>query len=159
MDHQIIRDHLRKLLLEGQAHVDWKSAVGGLPEDKRGVRPAGSPHSPWELLEHVRIAQRDILEFSRNPNHVSPEWPSGYWPATPKPPSPEAWNHSLKSFEKDLHAMVELVLNPKADLAAPIQHGSGQTLLREALLVADHNAYHLGQFVLVRRLLGSWDET
>lgn len=120
MDDQIIRDHLRKLLLEGQAHVDWKSALKDLPEDKRGARPPGSPHSPWELLEHMRIAQRDILEFSQNPSHVSPEWPSGYWPATPKPPNPEAWNHSVKTFEKDLHAMVDLVVNPKADLASPI---------------------------------------
>jgi hypothetical protein len=159
MDDEIIREHLRKLLLEGQAHVDWKSAVKGLPEDKRGLRPPGSPHSPWELLEHARIAQRDILEFSRNPKHVSPEWPTAYWPASPKPPSSEAWNHSVKSFEKDLLAMVDLVLNPKAELAAPIPHGSDQTLLREALLVADHNAYHLGQFVLVRRLLDSWDKT
>jgi hypothetical protein len=159
LDDKILREHLRKLLAEGEAHVDWKSALKGFPADQRGVRPAGSPHSAWELLEHTRIAQRDILEFSRDSKHVSPDWPSGYWPKTQEPPDSEAWDKSVRSLEKDLESMVKLVTDPKTDLAAPIAHGSGQTVLREALLVADHNSYHLGQFVLLRRLLGSWTET
>ena len=159
MDDKILREHLRKLLVERQAHVDWKEALNEFPANQRGVRPSGSSHSAWELLEHTRIAQWDILEFSRNPKHVSPDWPSGYWPKTQKPPDSAAWAKSVRSLEKDLASMVKLVTNPKTDLAAPLPHGSGQTILRQALLVADHNSYHLGQFVLLRRLLGSWTET
>ena len=110
------------------------------------------------LLEHMRIAQWDILEFSRNPKHISPEWPDGYWPKTESPPSAAAWNNSIKSFRKDLKSMQDLVSEPKADLYAPIPWGDGQTILREALLVADHNAYHLGQIVVLGRLLSAWKE-
>ncbi|MGH9736386.1 MAG: DinB family protein, partial [Candidatus Acidiferrales bacterium] len=122
----------------------------------RGVRPTGSPHSLWELLEHARIAQWDILEFSRDPKHVSPDFPSGYWPESPAPPSEAAWDKSAKDLLSDMEAMRKLLEETK-DLLAAIPHGSGQTVLREALLAADHNAYHLGQFVLVRRLLGAWE--
>jgi hypothetical protein len=114
------------------------------------------PYSAWELLEHMRLAQWDILEFSRDAKHVSPDWPAGYWPGTPNPPNANAWEKSLKSFERDLTAMKKLVANPKTDLFARIPHGTGQTILREALLVADHNAYHVGQIILVRRVLGVW---
>jgi hypothetical protein len=110
----------------------------------------------WQLLEHIRIGQWDILEFSRNPKHVSPPWPKGYWPATEVPPSASAWNNSLRKVREDLKAMEELVASPKTDLLAKIPHGSGQTILREALLLADHNAYHVGQMVLLRRLLDAW---
>jgi hypothetical protein len=159
VDDTILREHLRRLLVERQAHIDWESALEGLPEKLRGERPAGAQHSAWEILEHTRIAQRDILEFSRDPTHVSPDWPSGYWPKTQAPPSIAAWEQSVKYFHQDLASIVKLVTNPKTDLAAPIPHGSGQTVLREALLVADHNSYHLGQLVLLRRLLGSWTGT
>src|SRR4029079_18998670 len=108
------------------------------------------------LLEHLRLAQWDILEFSRDPKHVSPKWPEGYWPASPEPPDAGAWEHSVATSRRDLQAMKELVADPRSDLHAPFAHGEGQTMLREALLVADHNAYHLGQMVLVRRLLGCW---
>ena len=108
------------------------------------------------LLEHLRLAQWDILEFSRNSKHVSPEWPEGYWPKTEAPPNSAAWNRSIEEFRKDLRAMEDLVANPKTDLFARIPWGDGQTILREALLLADHNAYHLGQFVDLRRLLGAW---
>jgi len=114
------------------------------------------PHSLWELLEHLRIAQWDILEFSRNAKHLSPDWPAGYWPGSAEPPSSKAWEKSLKLFARDLALMKKLVANRKTDLFARIPHGTGQTILREALLVADHNAYHLGQAVYVRRLLGAW---
>jgi DinB superfamily len=158
MDDKTIREYLRKLLSWSEGHVDWKKALAGMPRASRGERPKGAPHSAWELLEHVRIAQWDILNFSRDPKHVSPDFPSGYWPATSAPPSDAAWEKSVKSFQSDMEAMGKLIADSKTDLAAPIPHGSGQTILREALLLADHNAYHLGQFVLVRRLLGNWQD-
>jgi hypothetical protein len=154
-----LREHVGKLLLGRDAHVDWKSAFSGIPPKLRGVRPDGMPYSAWELLEHMRIAQWDILEFSRDPKHVSPDWPAGCWPAGSSPPNAKAWEKSLKLFARDLAAMKKLVANPKTDLFARIPHGTGQTILREALLVADHNAYHLGQVVLVRRLLGAWKKS
>ena len=153
-----LRQHLLYLLRGGGAHVDFDSAVANLPAKLRGARPEGIPHTPWRLLEHMRIAQWDILEFSRNPKHVSPDFPSGYWPEGDAPPDAGAWTKSVKSFRSDLQGMEELVANPSTDLFARIPHGDGQTLLREALLVADHNAYHLGELVVVRRLLGAWPE-
>jgi hypothetical protein len=150
-----LRKHLLSLLNAGNAHLDFDSAIKDFPADLRGKRPKGSPHSPWEILEHMRLAQWDILEFTRNPEHVSPDFPSGYWPTTPEPPNNKAWNKSADGFRADLKAMSELVANKSTDLFAPIPHGDGQTVLREALLVADHNAYHLGQLVLLRRLLGA----
>jgi uncharacterized damage-inducible protein DinB len=146
------------LLSGGGAHLDFDSAVSGLPVKLRGARPAGAPHSPWQLLEHMRIAQWDILEFSRNSAHVSPEFPDGYWPTEEIPPSKAAWDKSVEAFRSDLKAMQDLVTDPQTDLFSPIPHGDGQTILREALLVADHNAYHLGQLVIVRRLLGAWSQ-
>jgi len=156
MKEKILREHLASLLSGGNAHLDWKGAFAGIPVKLRGLRPAGLPYSIWELLEHMRTAQWDILEFSRDPKHVSPDWPSGYWPASQAPPNLKAWDNSLKSFARDLAAMKKLVANPKTDLFAKIPHGTGQTILRETLLVADHNSYHLGQVVAVRRLLGNW---
>lgn len=151
-----LREHLLHLLKGGNAHANFDSAVKGLPVELRGKRPKGSPYSPWELLEHLRLAQWDILEFSRDANHQSPKWPEGYWPKTPAPPTAGAWAKSVKQFRQDLNAMCALVEDPSTDLFARIPHGDGQTILREALLVADHNSYHLGQLVVVRRLLGAW---
>jgi hypothetical protein len=159
VNEKLLREHLTNLLSGGGAHLDWKASFAGIPPKLRGVRPSGSPHSLWEMLEHMRIAQWDILEFSRNPKHVSPDWPEGYWPGSPEPPNSQAWEKSLKLFARDLAAMEKLVANPKTDLFARIPHGTGQTILREALLVADHNAYHLGQVVFIRRLLGAWKES
>ena len=153
-----LREHLEYLLKGGGAHIHFEDAVSGFPSSKRGVFAKGLPHTGWQLLEHTRIAQWDILEFSRNPKHVSPDFPGGYWPKTPRPPSNDAWEKSWKSFQKDLHEMVALVKNPKTNLYAKIPHGDGQTILREALLLADHNAYHLGQIVDLRRALGAWPE-
>jgi hypothetical protein len=136
--------------------VDFDSAIKALPVKARGKRPKGSPHSPWEILEHLRIAQWDILDFTRNKNYAPMKWPDDYWPKTPAPPTATAWSKSVRAFRDDLDAMCALVDNPKVDLLARIPHGDGQTILREALLVADHNAYHLGELVLVRRLLGAW---
>ncbi len=151
-----LREHLLDLLRGGGAHLDFEAAIADLPPELRGARPAGVPHTPWRLLEHLRIAQWDILEFSRNPRHVSPKFPDGYWPEGDAPPDPAAWDRSVAAFRADLRAMQDLVTDPATDLFAPIPHGDGQTVLREALLVADHNAYHLGQLVVVRRALGAW---
>ena len=159
MDEKVLRDYLGRALSWHEAHVDWKKAVTGIPVKDRGKRPKGAEHSPWELLEHMRLATWDILEFSRDPKHVSPDWPAGYWPKKPAPPNAAAWEKSVKALDHDLEEMRKLVNDPKTDLLAAIEGGSGQTVLREALLIADHNAYHLGQLVLVRRLLGCWPET
>lgn len=151
-----LRDHLVKLLSSRQAHIDLDTAFADLPLELQGRKNEALPFTPWQLLEHMRIAQWDILEFSRNPQHVSPEFPAGYWPTTEAPPEVGSWSASVASFRSDLKAMMDLVSNPTTDLFATIPHGTGQTVLREALLVADHNAYHLGQLVLVRRELGCW---
>jgi hypothetical protein len=156
--HKALRDHLLYLLQGGGAHLHFDKAVADLPTGLRGRVVPPLPYSPWQLLEHMRIAQWDILEFSRNAAHVSPPWPEGYWPGDKAPPDDRAWDQAADSFREDLAAMCALVADPAADLLAAIPHGEGQTILREALLVADHNAYHLGQLVVVRRLLGCWPE-
>jgi uncharacterized damage-inducible protein DinB len=155
---QVLRQHLLYLLKDGGAHAKFEDVIKNFPENHRGKKVQNFPHSAWMLLEHMRIAQWDILEFSRNGDHASPKWPEGYWPKTAAPPSAAAWTKSIQSFRQDLKAMEDLVSNPKTDLYAPIPWGDGQTVLREAMLVADHNAYHLGQLVMVSRLLGSWEE-
>lgn len=157
-DSDALRQHLLDLLRGGNAHADFDTVVADFPSRLRGVKPPGAAHSAWQLLEHMRIAQWDILEFSRDAKHKSPQWPDGYWPKTEAPPAAAAWNNSLRSFRADLKAMAKLVADKKTDLFAQIPHGTGQTILREALLIADHNAYHLGQMVLVRRLLGNWKQ-
>jgi uncharacterized damage-inducible protein DinB len=153
-------DALRKQLIEtiagGQAHATFEDAVKKFPAELRGKKPQGSPHSAWQLLEHLRIAQHDIFEFSRDPEHVSPKWPEAYWPKEPAPPTDSAWDESIASFEKDQKAFGKLISDPKLDLFAKLAHGDGQTLLREALLIIDHNAYHVGQIVQVRVQLGAW---
>jgi hypothetical protein len=151
-----LREHLLYLLNGGGAHARFDDVVKDVPEELRGVKPGGLPHTAWMLLEHLRLAQWDILEFSRNSKHQSPKWPEGYWPKAEAPPSTAAWNRGIQQFRKDLKTMQDLVANPKTNLYARIPWGDGQTILREALLVADHNAYHLGQLVDLRRLLGDW---
>jgi hypothetical protein len=154
---RVLREQLVRLLVAEQAHSNFDGAVADFPARLHGVKIPKAAHTPWQLLEHLRIAQWDILEFSRNPRHVSPPFPAGYWPPTEAPPDSGAWARSVRSFHDDLEAMVALVKNPEVNLFAPIPHGDGQTLLREALLVADHNAYHVGQFILLRRLADSWE--
>jgi len=148
-----LRQHITNLLTKAEAHVDLRDALKNFPRELRGRKPDGAPHTPWQLLEHIRIAQWDILEFSRSAKHKSPKWPDEYWPKTDAPPSNNAWDKSVKQVLADLETMTALVTDPKRDLIAKIPHADGQTLLREALLVADHNAYHLGQLVMVRRIL------
>ncbi len=153
---QAVRQHLLDLLQGGNAHVKFEAVVKDFPERLRGKKPEGQPHTAWRLLEHMRIAQWDILEFSRSSKHASPEWPDGYWPQGDAPPSATAWEKSVKQFRADLKAMEALVADPSTDLYARIAWGEDQTILREALLVADHNAYHLGELLMLRRLLGAW---
>ena len=155
---EALREHVLYVLRGGGAHISVEEALTDWPVNLRAVKPAGAAHTAWQLVEHMRIAQWDILEFSRNAKHVSLEFPSGYWPATEAPPDASAWEKSLEAFRADLKGMEQLVEDPKTDLFARIPHGEGQTILREALLVADHNAYHLGQLVMLRRLLGTWSE-
>ena len=151
-----LREHVVELLNGKGAHASFDDAVKAMPEKLFGVKPEGfrTPHGCcWNTYG---IAQWDILEFSRNPKYKTPKWPDDYWPKNATPPSPAAWNKSIQQFRKDLKAMQDLVSNPKTDLFAQIPWGDGQTILREALLVADHNAYHIAQLVDVRRLLGAW---
>lgn len=154
--HDVLRRHLLAALDGRGAHVDFDAALRDLPEALRGRRPEGLPYSPWELLEHLRFTQRDLLDFCRDSDYAEPDWPGDYWPDDPAPPSPEAWDASVAAFREDLEALQALITDPTTDLLAEIPHGDGQTYLREVLLVIDHNAYHLGQLVAVRRLLGAW---
>jgi len=133
-----------------------KQGLAELPAAMRGTKPPGQPFTPWRLLEHIRISQWDILEFTKRADHVSPKWPDEYWPESDAPPNARAWDASVDQILKDLEGMAQLVADPKTDLFQKIPHGTGQTILREALVLADHNSYHLGQLVLVRRLLGIW---
>ena len=154
----ILREQLLELLRGGGAHLTFEDAIADLPPDLRGAKRPGQPHTPWRLVEHMRITQWDILEFSKDGRHKSPKWPHEYWPAGDAPPSAKAWDETVKKFKADAKAMQKLVADPKTDLLAPIPHGQGQTIFREAMLVADHTSYHLGQLVIVRRLLGAWHE-
>jgi hypothetical protein len=152
-----LREQLVENLRSSNAHANFVQSIKDFPAELRGKRPKGAPHSPWEVLEHLRIAQWDILEFSRDAKHKSPAWPEGYWPVKPEPPDEKAWDRSVHRFKQDNDALCKLIEDDSSDLFAKFPHGDGQTLLREALLAADHNAYHLGQLVLLRRMLGSWN--
>jgi hypothetical protein len=149
-----LRDHLLYVLKGGGAHISFDDAMRNWPVQLAGAKVAKFPHSAWMLLEHMRLAQWDILEFSRNSKHVSPPWPAGYWPASEVPPNEKAWTASIAAFKKDLRTMARLVADPRVDLYARIPWGDGQTILREALLVADHNSYHLGQLMMLRKSIG-----
>jgi hypothetical protein len=155
-DDSDLRAQLIEFLKGGHAHVTFEQAVDAFPRDLIGTRPASLPHSGWELLEHMRITQNDILRFSQSADYVSPKWPEGYWPSSPGPERPEQWDESVKSFRADRAALQKMVLDRTQDLHKPFPWGDGQTLFREVLLVADHTSYHLGQMILVRRALGAW---
>jgi hypothetical protein len=148
---------LGKLLEWEDAHVGFDRAIAGIPAESRGRTPPGVPYSPWQLIEHLRLTQHDILEFCVNPKYEEPKWPADYWPASAVPPSAKAWDDSIARYREDRRALQQLAVDPKVDLKAKIPHGSGQTYLRELVLVADHTAYHVGQLILVRRLLGIWE--
>lgn len=151
-----LRQDLLSLLIEANAHASFDDAVKDMPADLRGKRPDGLPHSPWELAEHLRIAQWDIIEYVFNPKHESPEFPAGYWPKSPEPPDDKAWDKSIAAFHKDMKKLVAAIKDPSTDLLAPIPHAKNESLHNKSLLLADHNAYHIAQLVLTRRLLGAW---
>jgi hypothetical protein len=151
-----LRAQLQKLLDWEDAHAGFDSAIEGIPPDKRGVAPNGLPHSPWQLLEHIRRTQWDILDFCRNPEYVEPKSMEEYWPDGPAPPSARDWDESVAAVRRDREELKEMAGDPKLDLFAKVPQGTGQTFLREMVLVADHTAYHVGQLVLTRRLLGIW---
>ena len=151
-----VRQQLVNFLRGGHAHVTFEDAVEGFPVSKAGVRPGALPHSGWELLEHIRISQNDILRFSQSADYVSPKWPEGYWPSEPAPAGAQQWERSVDSFYRDRAAFEAMIVDPRQDLNKPFPWGDGQTLLREALLIIDHNAYHIGQLVMLRRALGAW---
>lgn len=154
MSDKAVRELVSRMLAWEDAHVGFDTAVADIPEELRGKR-AGA-HSAWELVEHIRLTQHDILDFCVNSNYKEMKWPEDYWPASPAPPSAAAWDDSLASFRRDREALKQVALDTSLDLTARIPHGEGQTYLRELLLVADHTAYHVGQLVLVRQSLGVW---
>jgi uncharacterized damage-inducible protein DinB len=156
-DDGALREQLIEMLRGGHAHATLEQAVKNFPVERAGIRPDGAPHSAWELLEHMRIAQHDILRFSKSAEWVSPHFPEGYWPKIPAPESAADWKKSVREFEEDRTAFEAILRDPAQDLNRRFPWGDGQTLLREAMLIADHNAYHLGQLVLLRRLLGAWE--
>jgi DinB superfamily len=151
-----LRTHLARLLDWQDAHAGFDAIVEGIPPDRREAQPEGLPYSPWQLLEHMRLTQRDILEFCRDPAYAERTWPNDYWPASAAPPTPQAWDESVAAFRADREELKRLAADPGVDLFAAVPHGTGQTYLREVLLVADHSAYHLGELVVLRRLLGLW---
>jgi uncharacterized damage-inducible protein DinB len=157
-DDKALREDVLLLLRGGRAHVSFEKAIANLPEDLRGKKPRGVPYSPWQQLEHMRITQWDILEYIRNPQHVSPEWPEGYWPKEAAP-ARNAWSKTVKAFQADRQALLDMAADTSKDLLARVPpEPDGPTILHELLLVADHNAYHLGQLLILRRLLGAWKE-
>jgi len=154
---QRLRDHLAKLLEWEDGHVSFEASVEGLDPRLRGAMPDGLPHSPWQMLEHLRRTQHDILEFCRGARYVQPKWPDDYWPRTAAPASDAEWEASVAGFLRDREALRDLARDPAIDLFGLVPNGDGQTYLRELLLVADHNSYHVGQMILIRRALGTWD--
>ena len=155
-NEQQIRQQIAKLLDWGDAHVDFRTAVDDFPDDLRGEVPSGYSRSAWELLEHMRVALWDIVEFTKDARHKSPPWPDGYWPPSRTPPQEEAWQQSVRSFVDLVEEMRGLILDRHRPLLEPLPRSQGQTLIREALLVADHNSYHLGQLVQLRKALKAW---
>ena len=152
-ESEALRSQVADALTGHQSHIEFESVVKDFPVEARGKKVAGAPHTAWQLLEHLRITQNDILEFSRNASHKSPKWPDEYWPKSDTPPDAHAWDSSVKAYQKDAKEMEKLVKDPKHDLLEPFAHGEGQTLLREALLVATHSSYHLGQLVFLKKML------
>ena len=151
-----LRQQLAAVLSWKDAHADFDAAIANMPSALRGARPENMPYSAWQLLEHLRIAQHDILDFCVNPRYEEMKWPDDYWPKSPEPPDAAAWEESIRQYREDRAALERLATDPNVDLFAKIPHGSGQTYLRELLLVADHGAYHVGELIVLRRLLKIW---
>ena len=156
-EHSKLIRELTNLLQKGHAHVSFNDAVKNIPFELLGRKPHGLSYSIWQIAEHLRIAQWDILDFSRNENYKEMQWPAEYWPKEDAPADETAWQNCIAAINSDLNEFIDLLRDPDADIFKPFPHGSGQTLLREALLIADHNSYHTGQIIVIRRLLGNWD--
>ena len=154
--NDIIREQLVQLVRGGNAHLGFSDAVKSFPAEFMNTKPPNVPYTPWHLLEHLRIAQWDILEFTRSPDHVSPKWPEGYWPPVDAVADEKDWRKTLDSFNSDMKALEGIVQDRETDLQAEIPHAPGYTYLREILLVADHNAYHIGEFSILRQIMGTW---
>ncbi|MDB4920883.1 DinB family protein [Mucilaginibacter sp.] len=152
--HKTLVSELTKLLLGGNAHASFQDAIKGLNPRLRGVKPDNMPYSIWQLVDHIRIAQWDMLQFSKDADHKSPNWPDEYWPKESEPAGDDAWNGSIEQIESDLDEFIELLEH--SNIYQPLEHGVGQTILSEALQIADHNSYHIGEIVAVRRILGDW---
>ncbi len=155
-DDKVLRDQLLALLRGGNAHMTFDQAIADFPLEHINRRPPKVPYTPWHLLEHIRITQWDILEFVRNPDYVSPPWPEGYWPHPDEQADEAAWSRTIREFGADLEALKAIVRNPATDFTAPIPHAPGYTVLREILLAADHNAYHIGEFAILRQVMSTW---
>ena len=155
-DDQVLREQLLELLREGDAHMSFDEVIADFPHDHMNAHPPHVPYTPCHLLEHLRITQWDILEFIRNPAHISPAWPKGYWPDSDQQTDTSGWNITITAFQQDLQALQTLVADPMTDLTAPLPHQPTYTILREILLVADHNAYHIGEFAILRQVMGTW---
>lgn len=153
MSGSALREHLLTLLDGKGAHLPFGEAAAKFPPELRGIKPSGAPHTAWQLLEHLRFTQWDLLEFSRNPHYREPKWPEDYWPSSGAPPDPHAWDLSVAAYESDLAAVKALVANPERDLLAPYPEAFGKPLLRNVLILADHNSYHIGQLVFLLRQL------
>jgi hypothetical protein len=156
MKDEVVRDQLLNLLRRGNAHMNLDEAVADFPQDQMNTRPPNVPYTPWHLLEHIRITQWDILEFIRNPDHVSPEWPEGYWPARDAQADVQRWMQTIEQYRTDLAALQDIVADPETDLYATMPQGAPYTILREILTVADHTAYHVGEFGILRQVMGTW---
>jgi hypothetical protein len=152
----LVREQLRELLEGGDAHMTFDEAVANFPREHMNTKPPNVPYTPWHLLEHIRLAQRDIIEFIRNPHYVSPPWPEGFWLAEDAQADEVAWEKTIASLQADLQNLLEMVADPTVNLYAPIPHGDGQSILREILVVSDHNAYHIGEFATLRQVMGIW---
>jgi hypothetical protein len=153
---KVAREQLLALLRGGNSHMGFDAAVADFPEESINRKPPNVPYTPWHLIEHMRITQWDILEFIRNPDHVSPDWPEGYWPARDKQADKARWEKSIRDFHADLKALQDLVADPNTDLFAPIPHATDYNILREILVVSDHTAYHTGEFAILRQVMGTW---
>jgi uncharacterized damage-inducible protein DinB len=155
-NEKVLRDYLSEILDWQSAHINLEKAVEDFPSELRGKKSKGAPHSAWQLLEHIRLAQYDILDFIKNPDYKELNWPDDYWPEDDSTPDDSSWEKSIESFEADLAELKAMAEDSSVDLFKPIPHGDGQNILRELLLVADHNAYHIGQIVQLRKMLGAW---
>ncbi len=153
---QVVREQLLALLIGGNAHMTFEQAVADFPAEYYNTNPPNITYSPWHILEHLRIAQWDILEFIRKPDHVSPEWPKGYWPDPNERTGQEGWRNTINAFLADLGSLRDIVKDPDTDLYAPIPHAQDYTIFREILVVSDHNAYHIGEFGILRQIMGTW---